>query len=323
MHRQRAANARQKRHVRAAAAPHVAAAAPPRTAMRADMQPSAMNSEQQPDARREPFFARVRHVFTREQPTKPSTTEAPPAAAAPERAEEEPQPAEEAPAAEEAQPSAPPEQPPTAAPRAVLVHDDPNNIEQLAETIASAFEEDPMITYLHGPHAKHAHEKALIFNRTVLHGELSRPKGHTTIHVTDDNSCVAIWHHPRHRKITGLYCAKFMIALVRTFGWRALLMGSAMRQLEQAHPKEPHMYLFIMGTHKDHQGKGHGSTVIAEMLKHCDLERLPAYLESSNQRNLSFYRRHGFELIQQIQAPRAGCPPLYTMWREPRPIQKQ
>jgi ribosomal protein S18 acetylase RimI-like enzyme len=47
----------------------------------------------------------------------------------------------------------------------------------------------------------------------------------------------------------------------------------------------------------------------------CDQEGLPAYLESSNPRNISLYRRHGFEVMGEIQI---GAAPIVTpMLRRP------
>jgi ribosomal protein S18 acetylase RimI-like enzyme len=48
----------------------------------------------------------------------------------------------------------------------------------------------------------------------------------------------------------------------------------------------------------------------------CDRDGLPAYLESSNPRNISLYQRHGFEVVGRIQA---GTSPVMTpMYRKPR-----
>ena len=43
---------------------------------------------------------------------------------------------------------------------------------------------------------------------------------------------------------------------------------------------------------------------------------LPAYLESSNPRNMSLYKRYGFETMGQIKVD--DVPPLHPMIREAR-----
>jgi hypothetical protein len=52
------------------------------------------------------------------------------------------------------------------------------------------------------------------------------------------------------------------------------------------------------------------------VLRRCDEERMPAYLESTNPRNLSLYLRHGFEILGTIRVGEA--PPVVPMLRPPR-----
>jgi hypothetical protein len=54
------------------------------------------------------------------------------------------------------------------------------------------------------------------------------------------------------------------------------------------------------------------------VLSHCDREGMPCYLESSKERNVPFYRRHGFEVVQEVPLGAEG-PSIWTMWREPQP----
>jgi ribosomal protein S18 acetylase RimI-like enzyme len=88
--------------------------------------------------------------------------------------------------------------------------------------------------------------------------------------------------------------------------------------IESMHPHEPHWYLATLGTAVEQQGKGIGSALMAPVLTHCDREGVPCYLESSKERNVPFYRRHGFEVVKEVQIPGDG-PSLWTMWRDPRP----
>lgn len=88
--------------------------------------------------------------------------------------------------------------------------------------------------------------------------------------------------------------------------------------VQKAHPHDrPHWYLEALGAIPQAQGKGFGSAVLRPVLDHCDEVGLPAYLENSKERNLAFYARHGFEVIEELKVPK-GCPPMWGMWREPR-----
>jgi hypothetical protein len=55
---------------------------------------------------------------------------------------------------------------------------------------------------------------------------------------------------------------------------------------------------------------------MAYALARCDCDHAPAYLESSNPRNIPFYRRYGFEPLGAIQA--GSSPTLVPMLRRPR-----
>jgi GNAT superfamily N-acetyltransferase len=83
------------------------------------------------------------------------------------------------------------------------------------------------------------------------------------------------------------------------------------------HPEEPHWYLAVLGTATDHQGKGVGSALMAPVLAKCDAEGIPAYLESSKESNIPFYRRHGFEVSGEVNVKNG--PKLWPMWRDPQP----
>src|SRR5438309_8944050 len=75
-------------------------------------------------------------------------------------------------------------------------------------------------------------------------------------------------------------------------------------------------YLEFLGTRRDVQRKGVGSAVIGSMLERCDREGTPAYLEASSPENVPFYRRHGFDVREELQLK--GGPPVWAMMREPR-----
>ena len=87
-------------------------------------------------------------------------------------------------------------------------------------------------------------------------------------------------------------------------------------QMEAYHPHEPHWYLPMIGVDPAHFGEGRGDALMSHALARCDSERVPAYLESTNPRNISLYERHGFEPLGTIQV--GSTPTLVPMLRKPR-----
>jgi GNAT superfamily N-acetyltransferase len=87
-------------------------------------------------------------------------------------------------------------------------------------------------------------------------------------------------------------------------------------QMGRYHPSEPHWYLPLMGVDPLKQGKGLGSELMKHALVQCDQDNnKPAYLESSNPRNIPFYERYGFELLSTIQI--GTSPHIFPMLRRP------
>jgi len=78
-----------------------------------------------------------------------------------------------------------------------------------------------------------------------------------------------------------------------------------------------HFYLQGLGVDPPRQGEGLGSAVMQPVLGRCDAERMPAYLETTKERNVGFYEQHGFVVVGQTRLPLEG-PPMWFMAREPR-----
>ena len=95
--------------------------------------------------------------------------------------------------------------------------------------------------------------------------------------------------------------------------YRMLLSGL---QTERYHPKKPHYYLFAIGVTPESKGQGVGTSMISHILRRCDAEGMPAYLENSKAENLTFYEGHGFKVLRQIRFS-YSAPPLWLMWRDP------
>ena len=92
-------------------------------------------------------------------------------------------------------------------------------------------------------------------------------------------------------------------------------MFSLFERMGEYHPAEPHWHLPLIGVEPHDQGRGLGSALLHNALARCDAEGTPAYLESSNERNIPLYRRHGFEVMGKIRV--GTSPPITPMLRRP------
>lgn len=132
-------------------------------------------------------------------------------------------------------------------------------------------------------------------------------------HLADGGKAAAMWLPPdeepdleRLGAITEQYAPKERLAD----------MMAVFEQMDHFHPKEPCWFLPLIGVDPACQGRGYGSALLRYALERCDRDGLPAYLESSNERNVPLYERHGFVTMGRIQAGQS--PALVPMLRRPR-----
>jgi GNAT superfamily N-acetyltransferase len=180
---------------------------------------------------------------------------------------------------------------------------DAGDLPALAATLATAFEDDPVWTWM----VPSAAGKRRVFGALLRH---AIPKGH--VHTTPDRRVVAMWAAPGDWRLPGPAMVKAAVPMVLATGWRLPRLLGRNAQIEKLHEKVPpeHWYLeFIAGTAP---GEGLGSRLLEHAFEHLT-GGLPIYLESSNPRNLSFYKRHGFQVTGQ--PPMRSGPPQWTLWR--------
>lgn len=127
-----------------------------------------------------------------------------------------------------------------------------------------------------------------------------------------------MWAPPGHAVIPPSAILRNAPAMLNALGSQALRALRVLTHVEKLHPREPHWYLGVLGTRTALQGKGIGSALLGPVLERCDVEGVPAYLESSKHSNIAFYNRQGFEVTGEIPLPFGG-PVIWPMWRDPRP----
>jgi ribosomal protein S18 acetylase RimI-like enzyme len=187
------------------------------------------------------------------------------------------------------------------------------DVDAMAAQLAKTFWDDPVAQFIFRNAARR--EAGLrAFFRTQMQADYLPFGG---CYTTDGYAGSAIWAPAGKPLLTGLKGVLTMVPVLPFVAGNLVTTLRVINFVERIHPHEPHWYLATLGTAVERQGKGIGSALMRPVLHHCDAEGIPCYLESSKQRNVPFYRRHGFEVVEEVQLPGDG-PPLWTMWRQPR-----
>lgn len=176
--------------------------------------------------------------------------------------------------------------------------------------LSRAFEDDPISRFLF-PNDRTRLARLAAFYRQVIRS--MRDDG--AVYTDSRVSGAAIWRAPSPPAIGRARALREgfrMLLLLRRAVSRAMLLENA---ISEARPREPHWYLAILGTDPSQQGRGIGSALLEPVLRRCDADGVPAYLESSKEQNIAFYQRHGFRVTRELAVP--GGPTLWSMRRDP------
>jgi GNAT superfamily N-acetyltransferase len=189
----------------------------------------------------------------------------------------------------------------------------------LAATVAAlarAFDDDPVMTWIF-PDDQMRRRRLPSFFSAALRGTSAHPQGAEVAVQGDQVLGAAIWlppgawRPPLWRQLVALP------GVVIRLGSRLSVASATYGALLRVHPARPHWYLSGIGIDPPVQGTGVGSQLLHSRLARCDAAGLPAYLESSKERNVPFYERHGFTVVGELTVPDGG-PTLWLMWRDPQ-----
>jgi len=87
------------------------------------------------------------------------------------------------------------------------------------------------------------------------------------------------------------------------------------RAIERMHHKAPHVYVYVIGVDPDRQGTGAGGTLMRHAVGRADALGVDLYLETTNPKNLGFYRHFGLEVTAEAVVA-TGAPPIWGMVRK-------
>jgi ribosomal protein S18 acetylase RimI-like enzyme len=174
----------------------------------------------------------------------------------------------------------------------------------ISETLATAFSADPVVRWL-----MRSPERDVRMFRALASNVHAAPDCGDIALENGEVVGVALWDPPGHRLSLGQGLIGFarLLTAMRLSGFRrGAILETA---FTKARPAESLWYLAQIGAAT--QGQGVGSALLEHRLATI---AGPAYLESSNQRNVPLYERFGFEVIGEISLPKGG-PTLWSMLR--------
>jgi len=188
----------------------------------------------------------------------------------------------------------------------------------LGEVLADAFAEDPVFSWLIPPGVRGRDNRMRTFFTSMSRGYLRQSK---PCYLTGDASAAALWAAPGAWAMPLSQITLEAAPSGLAFRHRLIRALRTQLQVERLHAAQssPHWYLGYLGTRRDRQGQGLGTQMLQEVLTGVDADGVPAYLESSSERNLPLYERNGFRVIGELRALGHG-PTIWRMWREPQPL---
>ena len=189
----------------------------------------------------------------------------------------------------------------------------------VSQVLARAFDDDPTTVYILPDEGQRRRVLPRFFSMGLRLAELYG-EPYTTAGTPEAG---ALWLPPNGYKISPWRMVRSgMLKAPLVFGLSAFgRFLNVMNHLEHLHDRDmgatPHWYLFVLGVDPSRQGQGVGGALIVPKLAQADREGLPCYLETMKPRNVTFYQKHGFEVVVEDDLPKGG-PHYWTMKRAPR-----
>jgi ribosomal protein S18 acetylase RimI-like enzyme len=172
------------------------------------------------------------------------------------------------------------------------------------ESLVQAFAEDPLLAYLLPDAASRSRRAFHCLGAVVRYGLLFGE-----VYATSPNmEGVAVWlppeeSNPSFRKMLRAGVARLPITAGVRCTWRFWKLECHLSAVWDRHGRMPHWYLALLGVLPAAQGCGHGGQLVSAMLRRFGEQRLPCCVDTANSKNVPFYERFGFTLVERAPLP--------------------
>ena len=185
-----------------------------------------------------------------------------------------------------------------------------------AEVVTAAFFNYPMFIHYFPDVKRRKHQMSWYMERT-----LTCAMSYGEVLTTSDCSGIMFFLPPRHTRLTDReYIKNGFLFVPFVMGFRNYIKSSECERFvadtqERLMNGRDHYYLWGLVANPKTQHKGVGSALIKELIDKADDENMPVYLETHDQKNVTYYERFGFKLIHTDKMPKHELD-IWCMLRE-------
>ncbi len=189
---------------------------------------------------------------------------------------------------------------------------------QASAVMGRAFENDPGWQYLIPDHARR-----LRLLPSFFHIVVSYSLRYGEVYTTPALEGVACWLPPGNTTPLFSRLARIGMREARLgleLGWAGFRRYTVMEAYVDAVHKQcapgQHWYLWAIGVDPACQGQGIGGMLMQPVFARAGADGLPCYLETSKERNVTFYKNHGFSVVSEGVVPKSSLR-VWAMLRKP------
>jgi hypothetical protein len=121
------------------------------------------------------------------------------------------------------------------------------------------------------------------------------------VYKSDDGKAFALTLYPERKRTTLKSIMWDAQLAANVIGLRRVMQVLNRESLiKKHHPKQLITYLWFIGVEPGQQGQGVGSKLLKDVINMNEKNKRPIYLETSVDKNLSWYESFGFEIYQKL-----------------------
>lgn len=184
---------------------------------------------------------------------------------------------------------------------------------RIVDILTAAFWDDPEILWFSGYVPR---KEAKIRAMMAFAFEERFPAG--DVFISKDENAASIGKRDFRSRYTFQLFGEYL-RFLRTYDFSDIRDITRLdKEISKRYPTDdPYYYLWILGVHPDHQGKGLSKKMMVPVLEEASANDIPVYLETSKSRNIRIYEKRGFRQFDEMVVDSHDPFRLYYMRTSP------